>query len=42
MVRERVDVVTELPGGYGALREAVKILLRRVGLFDAVMERYVV
>ncbi len=41
MVRERVDIVTSLPGGHGAVREAVEILLKRLGLFDSLMERYV-
>ncbi|MCU0577803.1 MAG: HAD-IIIA family hydrolase [Desulfobacterota bacterium] len=40
MVRERVDVVTTLPGGHGAAREAIEVLLKRLGLFDKVMERY--
>ena len=41
MVKERVDVITSLPGGYGAVREAIEILLKHLGLFDMVMERYV-
>ncbi len=41
MVKERVDIVTKLPGGHGAVREAAEILLKRSGLFDAAMERYV-
>jgi 3-deoxy-D-manno-octulosonate 8-phosphate phosphatase (KDO 8-P phosphatase) len=41
MVKDRADVVTSLPGGRGAVREAVEILLKRMGLFDAVMQRYV-
>ncbi len=41
MVKERVDVVTKLPGGHGAVREAAELLLKRLGLFDTVMERYV-
>ena len=40
MVRERADVVTALPGGRGAAREAIESLLKRLGLFDKVMERY--
>lgn len=42
MVRAKADVVTNLPGGQGAVREAVEIILKRVGLFETVMERYVV
>jgi len=41
-VKRRVDIVTKLPGGYGAVREAVEIILKRLGLYDTVMERYVV
>ncbi len=41
MVKERSDVVTSLPGGYGAVREAAEIILKHLGLFDSVMERYV-
>jgi 3-deoxy-D-manno-octulosonate 8-phosphate phosphatase (KDO 8-P phosphatase) len=40
MVKERADVVTVNPGGRGAVREAVEIILKREGLFDKVMERY--
>ncbi len=41
MVKERSDIVTALPGGHGAVREAVEIILKRMDLFDTVMERYV-
>jgi len=41
MVRDRADVVTSLAGGCGAVREAVEILLERMGLLDGVMARYV-
>jgi 3-deoxy-D-manno-octulosonate 8-phosphate phosphatase (KDO 8-P phosphatase) len=41
MVKDRADVVTLLPGGHGAVREAVEILLKRLGLLDGVMARYV-
>ena len=41
MVKERCNVVTTAPGGHGAVREAIEILLKREGLFDKVMERYV-
>ncbi len=40
MVRARADVITTLPGGRGAAREAIEVLLMRLGLFDKVMERY--
>jgi len=42
MVRQKADIVTDLPGGHGAVREAIEIILKRMNLFDAVMERYVV
>ncbi|MBN2299333.1 MAG: HAD-IIIA family hydrolase [Deltaproteobacteria bacterium] len=42
MVRRKADIVTDLPGGQGAVREAVEIILKRMNLFDVVMERYVV
>lgn len=41
MVKERAGVVTSLPGGHGAVREVVEIILKHLGLFDTVMERYV-
>lgn len=41
MVRQRADVVTTLPGGRGAAREAIEVLLKRLDLFDKVMDRYV-
>jgi 3-deoxy-D-manno-octulosonate 8-phosphate phosphatase (KDO 8-P phosphatase) len=42
MVKERAEYVTQRSGGQGAVREAVEILLKRMELFDKVMERYVV
>ncbi len=39
-VRLRCDIVTSLPGGRGAAREAAEILLKRMGLYEQVMERY--
>lgn len=42
MVKQKADVVTELTGGNGAVREAVEIILKRMDLFETVMERYVV
>ena len=41
MVKEHSDIVTTLPGGHGAVREAVEIILKHMDLFDTVMERYV-
>jgi 3-deoxy-D-manno-octulosonate 8-phosphate phosphatase (KDO 8-P phosphatase) len=41
MVKERAEVVTTRPGGHGAVREAIEIILKGEGLFDKIMERYV-
>ena len=41
MVKERAEVVTTRTGGHGAVREAIEIILKREGLFDKIMERYV-
>ncbi len=41
MVLERADIVTSLRGGHGAVREAAEIILKRLGLFEKAMERYV-
>jgi len=41
-VKERADVVTSMPGGKGAVREAVEFILKSRGLYEKVMERYVV
>jgi 3-deoxy-D-manno-octulosonate 8-phosphate phosphatase (KDO 8-P phosphatase) len=42
MVKERAGTVTINSGGHGAVREAIEILLKRLGLYDKIMERYVV
>jgi 3-deoxy-D-manno-octulosonate 8-phosphate phosphatase (KDO 8-P phosphatase) len=42
MVKDRAEIVTGKPGGHGAVREAIEVLLKRLGLYDKVMERYVV
>ena len=42
MVKDRAEIVTRNPGGHGAVREAIEILLKRLGMYDRVMERYVV
>jgi len=39
-VRDAADVVTEAPGGEGAVREAVEYLLRSTGRWDEIMTRY--
>ena len=41
MVRQKADIVTEAHGGKGAVREAVELILGRLGLFEKAMERYV-
>jgi len=41
-VRERVDYVTEAPGGRGAVREVCEMILRAQGLWEGVLERYLV
>lgn len=41
LVRERADFVTTRGGGRGAVREAIEIILKRLGLYAQVMERYV-
>jgi 3-deoxy-D-manno-octulosonate 8-phosphate phosphatase (KDO 8-P phosphatase) len=40
VVKERCDVVTARSGGYGAVREAIEIILKKEGLYETVMERY--
>jgi len=40
MVKSQVDHVTECSGGYGAVREAIEILLKHMGMYDQIMERY--
>jgi 3-deoxy-D-manno-octulosonate 8-phosphate phosphatase (KDO 8-P phosphatase) len=39
-VKERVDYVTERPGGRGAVREVVEIILKAKGMWDELMKRY--
>jgi 3-deoxy-D-manno-octulosonate 8-phosphate phosphatase (KDO 8-P phosphatase) len=34
------DYITELPGGFGAVRETCELILRSKGLWDGLMERY--
>ena len=40
MVKSQVDHVTERGGGCGAVREAIEILLKHMGMYDQIMERY--
>jgi 3-deoxy-D-manno-octulosonate 8-phosphate phosphatase (KDO 8-P phosphatase) len=40
IVKTKVDYVTKQCGGKGAVREAVEIILRHMGIYDQVMERY--
>ena len=39
-VRERADLVTDAPGGKGAARELIVLILKARGLWDGVLERY--
>jgi YrbI family 3-deoxy-D-manno-octulosonate 8-phosphate phosphatase len=39
-VRQRSDLVTRAPGGNGAARELILLVLKAQGLYDKVMERY--
>lgn len=41
IVRDWVDVVTQRPGGRGAVREAIEIILKKEGLWEQILERYV-
>jgi 3-deoxy-D-manno-octulosonate 8-phosphate phosphatase (KDO 8-P phosphatase) len=40
-VREAADYVTSVPGGRGAVREVVELLLKNTGRWDSVIRRYV-
>ncbi|HDM32285.1 MAG TPA: HAD-IIIA family hydrolase [Deltaproteobacteria bacterium] len=39
-VKARADIITRLPGGKGAVREAIDIILKSKGLYHKVMARY--
>jgi len=39
-LKQHADYVTKLPGGKGAIREAIELILKRTGKWDALMERY--
>ena len=40
IVKTKADYVTEQGGGQGAVREAVEIILKHIGMYDQIMERY--
>jgi 3-deoxy-D-manno-octulosonate 8-phosphate phosphatase (KDO 8-P phosphatase) len=40
IVKAKADYVTERGGGQGAVREAVEIILKHLGMYDRIMERY--
>lgn len=40
-VREAADYVTSVPGGRGAVRELVELLLKNTGKWDEVIQKYV-
>jgi 3-deoxy-D-manno-octulosonate 8-phosphate phosphatase (KDO 8-P phosphatase) len=42
IVKEKAQYVTKLPGGKGAVREAIEVILKNEGLYDEVMKRYAV
>ena len=39
-LRAAADYVTARPGGAGAVREVIELLLRRAGLWETILERY--
>ena len=39
--REAAHYVTQLPGGYGAVREVTEIILKAQGHWDDLMKRYI-
>ena len=39
-VRDRADHVTDLPGGRGAVREVIELILKGSGRWDRIMARY--
>ena len=41
-VRQEAEYITQTPGGKGAVRELIEYLIKRMGLMDAAMERYMV
>lgn len=41
-VKEMADFVTQHPGGHGAVREVVELVLKAQGRWDGIMERYLV
>ena len=40
-VREAADYVTSVPGGRGAVREVVELLLKNTGRWESVIRKYV-
>ena len=40
-VREAADYVTSVPGGRGAVREVVELLLKNTGRWESIIRRYV-
>lgn len=39
-VRESADYVTSVPGGRGAVREVVELILKNTGRWDAIVQKY--
>ncbi|MEA3223010.1 MAG: HAD-IIIA family hydrolase [Thermodesulfobacteriota bacterium] len=42
MVRKKVNIVTDNPGGRGSVRQAIEYILKSQDLYDKIMEHYVV
>lgn len=40
-VRQRADYVTETPGGHGAVREVIELILKGSGRWEQIMARYI-
>ncbi len=40
-VRDAADYVTERPGGRGAVRDVIEMILRRAGLWQTILQRYI-
>ena len=39
-IKRKADFVTEAPGGYGAIRETVELIMSAQGTWQQVLERY--
>lgn len=41
-LKEHADYITQKPGGQGAIREVIELILKTTGKWDGLMERYLV